>query len=175
MEIIYKFDLTIEKNRIINEELFKKRGKVNRVIIFLLLFLLGIILLNGAYLIFIGAVKDYFLEILCLIYFVILLFAKKIRIFRYDKLFKSSNISKNSSLEYFLTDDKVIVKTQFSVSEFNWGAITKIYSLKDYYLLMPNKINFHIIPKNVLDKTQNEWLIEKFLSLKLIKNKKFET
>jgi YcxB-like protein len=69
---------------------------------------------------------------------------------------------KNKSIfeivHYLINDEFIEAKTSLSEGKISWKAIVQVQELSEWFLLRPNKISFHALPKNQLNPSQQTWL-----------------
>jgi hypothetical protein len=84
----------------------------------------------------------------------------QMRIRNYRKIFEE-NKNINSLIHYNISDEFLEAKTALSESKTSWQAIIQVQELTDWFLLRPNTVSFHALPKNQLNQSQQAWLRDK--------------
>jgi hypothetical protein len=54
---------------------------------------------------------------------------------------------RQATINYEITPDVISVKTKTSTAEMTWGTFNRFVETKNVFLLYPNKLVFHIVPK----------------------------
>ena len=148
----------------INKEIYKKSKKNMIQRFFLIVF--WIFIVCSSFLSVLSIIEGSFLNNLTLnIYPIIMVLIfifviPQLRIYNYKKFYKK-NKSILETLHYDIDDEFIKVKTRLSESKSSWNAIMQVQELSEWFLLRPNTVSFHPLPKNQLTPPQQAWLREK--------------
>jgi YcxB-like protein len=148
----------------ISKETYKKNKK--NIAQWLSLIVIYFVSLNMLLMTIIDFVEGKFLENISInIYAVVialtLIFGiPQLRIYNYRKFYRK-NTPILEALEYNIDDEFINLKTGLSESKTSWKAILQVQELTDWFLLRPNTVSFHPLPKNQLNPSQQTWLREK--------------
>jgi hypothetical protein len=67
------------------------------------------------------------------------------------------------AIHYSIDQESIAVKTSLSESKTSWKAIAQVQEITDWFLLRPNTVSFHALPKNQLNPSQQAWLRHKVI------------
>jgi hypothetical protein len=101
-----------------------------------------------------------------IIWFLVIIFwylgMPQLRIRNYRKIYRE-NKNINNSINYSIDSEFIEAKTSLSESKTSWKAIIQVQEITDWFLLRPNTVSFHALPKNQLNPSQQAWLRHKVI------------
>jgi hypothetical protein len=164
MEIELSVKISEEDYVKINKEIYKKSKKTivqwfTLIIAWFFtscLLILGIIdLLDGKFL------ENLFLNLYIIVLLLCLIFGiPQLRIYNYKKFYRKNKILLEI-LHYNIDDEFINVRTRLSESKSSWEVIMQVQEITAWFLLRPNTVSFHALPKDQLNRSQQVWLKEK--------------